>query len=276
MGKFDNIIICCDYDGTLTKNGVHVVSGVKKSIDNICEESQNAVRYFAFEGGRFIIASGRSPQGMSFLYDFLPIDDLFAGVNGTVLYSHSKDEIVYKHVMKTDAIALVEDVMTAIDGIPEYHVVTGDLIVHLWTSDLGVDWREFLRALNGQAVLKVIFDSRDDLALMDRIEEYVVEKYSSLLEINKSCPHFLECNDIGSGKGDIVKYLKANFEGKTIIALGDYGNDKSMFEVADYAYCPENATDEIKSLATKVFREAKDGFVADVVAEIENNLCKSK
>ena len=108
---------------------------------------------------------------------------------------------------------------------------------------------------------------------MDEIEGYVRKNYADKLEINKSCPHFLECNDKGSGKGDVVNFLRKTNPDKIIVALGDYGNDESMFKVADYAYCPDNATPEIKALATKVFREAKDGFIADAINEIEKTLC---
>lgn len=274
MGRFDDFIICCDYDGTLTMNkGVKVTSALKQGVWNICEENIAAVKYFAENGGRFIMASGRSPARMSFLYDYLPLDDLFAGINGTILFSKSQNKVIYEHRMRLDFEWFVRDVFSAIPEIPEYHVVTTDMTVHLWTKDEG-DPMEFLSNITPKSSLKVIFDSRDDLLLMEKIEGYVRANYSDRLEISKSCPHFLECNDKGSGKGDVVKLLKRENPQKTVIALGDYGNDESMFIVADYAYCPDNATPEIKALANKVFRESGDGFIADVVLEIENNLCK--
>ena len=52
MGKFDGILICTDWDGTLFYN------------DGISTENINAINYFKENGGAFTICSGR-------YYDFL-------------------------------------------------------------------------------------------------------------------------------------------------------------------------------------------------------------
>ena len=50
MGKFDGILICSDWDGTLFTNGI------------IPERSAEAIRYFQSEGGLFTVCSGRNPE----------------------------------------------------------------------------------------------------------------------------------------------------------------------------------------------------------------------
>ena len=47
MGKFDGILLCSDWDGTLSDSG------------NIPKANIDAIRYFQREGGLFTFASGR-------------------------------------------------------------------------------------------------------------------------------------------------------------------------------------------------------------------------
>ena len=49
MGKFDGILICSDWDGTLFDG------------EKVPEESVNAIKYFQENGGKFTLCSGRPP-----------------------------------------------------------------------------------------------------------------------------------------------------------------------------------------------------------------------
>ena len=50
MGKFDNILICTDLDGTLFRND-----------KSISQRNVDAIEYFKSEGGYFTFITGRMP-----------------------------------------------------------------------------------------------------------------------------------------------------------------------------------------------------------------------
>ena len=55
-----------------------------------------------------------------------------------------------------------------------------------------------------------------------------------------------------ASKGSAVDILRAQLGVSRVVCFGDGGNDVSMFQGADEAYAPDNATDEVKAAATSV------------------------
>lgn len=55
-----------------------------------------------------------------------------------------------------------------------------------------------------------------------------------------------------ASKGGAVDILRAQLGATRVVCFGDSGNDVSMFQRADEAYAPENASDEVKAAATAV------------------------
>ena len=55
----------------------------------------------------------------------------------------------------------------------------------------------------------------------------------------------------------------------TLCVAGDYHNDLAMMREADFAFCPENAVDEIKAISYATLCHHNEGLMADVVATIE-------
>jgi Cof subfamily protein (haloacid dehalogenase superfamily) len=64
--------------------------------------------------------------------------------------------------------------------------------------------------------------------------------------------HWIDIHHSRASKGGAVESLRARLGVSRIICFGDSDNDVSMFENADEAYAPENATDEVKAHATAV------------------------
>ncbi|MHB8964058.1 MAG: HAD family hydrolase, partial [Saccharofermentanales bacterium] len=71
--KFDGILICSDFDGTLSH------------WETISQPNIDAIRYFQSEGGLFTVVSGRQP---SFIHQFSHMvvpNTYVCGFNGTII-----------------------------------------------------------------------------------------------------------------------------------------------------------------------------------------------
>ncbi|MEX1058039.1 MAG: HAD family hydrolase, partial [Natronospirillum sp.] len=63
---------------------------------------------------------------------------------------------------------------------------------------------------------------------------------------------WMDIHHSAASKGGALEVLKQELGFERIICFGDGDNDVSMFALADEAYAPDNASDEIKRLATEV------------------------
>lgn len=258
---FKNIIICSDYDGTLTSPSLDIKKEAARKINNICNENVDAINLISAAGGRFVVASGRSPLTLLHLYDTLNIDDVFAGVNGTAMYSVSQKKFIYRHEMREKAVDIVKTVFSVAPKLVGYQVFDYDANVHIWTENEG-DPIKFAEKFD--RALKVIF-FEDNADIMSKIQTALQQTFSTTCAFSKSWSNLLECNDFGAGKADIVNWFRKNNPDKTIVALGDYENDIGMLKAADYSFCPKNAVDRVKEVCDRVFRSSGDGFLMDVV-----------
>ncbi len=263
---FKNVVVCSDYDGTLTCPNLDIKKEAKDNkINSVCSENIAAINEFVKKGGRFVVVSGRSPVGMLHLYDTLTLDDIFAGANGTALYSVPQKKFVYRHEMRIKAVDLIREAFRVAPDLAHYHITDYDANVHVWTKEKG-DPIEF--AMKFDKALKVVIVEYD-IVIMDKVESTLKTLFADKCAFSKSWFNLLECNDLGAGKSDAVNWLKKHEPDKKIIAIGDYDNDVGMLNAADYSFCPENATDCVKKVCDCVFRAADKGFLSDLFEHIE-------
>lgn len=257
--NLNDVIICCDFDGTLTGagNGDKIVM----PLGEISLETQAAVRRFTDKGGRFIIVSGRNPATMDFLYDFLPIDDLFAGINGAAIKRHSDGQIVRSLPLSLSTRFFAEKIDACNLDFSELHLTDTNLNLHYHFKGDG-SVKDFI--LRHENILKVIFIEHDRKK-MDVLYARLTAALGGICEVEKSAPFITECFELNSGKGDVISFLRKEQKNKTIVALGDYDNDVNMLEKADYALCPSNASQKAKAVADKILRPAGNGFMTDVI-----------
>ena len=260
--KLSDVIICSDYDGTLACGEADCVCPVRTPLGCICEENVAAIKRFTLSGGKFIVASGRSPLAMDFLYDIAPIDDVFAGTNGAAIYSRNAKKFVFRHEMKVAPSEFIEKARAYYGNLPEFHVTDADAVVHKWYPSGDCDELTFISRFS--SLLKIIFVEHDEQK-MSRLKKALEDAFKDSCEIVLSCPFLVEAFDKGAGKSEIIDFVRKQNPEKIVVALGDYDNDLAMLEKADYAFCPENAVPKVKSVCAKAFRRAGNGFIADVV-----------
>lgn len=57
-------------------------------------------------------------------------------------------------------------------------------------------------------------------------------------------------------------------EGRQIVAIGDYSNDRELLQNADVAIAPQNALPEVKALANYIVASNNEDAVADLIERI--------
>lgn len=81
---------------------------------------------------------------------------------------------------------------------------------------------------------------------------------------------FLEILPRAVSKGSALKYLSSLpiLEGRQIVAIGDYSNDRELLQNADVAIAPQNALPEVKALANYIVASNNEDAVADLIERI--------
>ena len=263
--NLSQIIICSDFDGTLTGNPPDGKPFVTTPMGKICRENIDAIKHLTSRGGKFVIVSGRSALMMQYIYDYIPADDLMAGTNAAMIYRRSDRKTVALHPMRMTPAEFAKRISSRADDLPVMHITDCSGVAHGFMPGEG-DLSRFLSAF--PTALKIIFDEHDPKK-MAALESFLRSAVGDKCEVAKSASFLIECFDKGGGKGDMVRYLKSSFPEKTIVALGDYENDLDMLTEADMAFCPENASPKVKSVCLATLRASGDGFIADVTERLE-------
>ena len=98
MKRYDGILLCSDYDHTLTSYTYEYKPGDDR-FACIPENNIEAVKRFTAAGGTFAVVSGRNPDEIGALKSIMPISDLCVCCNGTAVYSFSERRAVLSYTM---------------------------------------------------------------------------------------------------------------------------------------------------------------------------------
>lgn len=266
MGKFDSIMICSDFDNTLTARDFKVPNN--KCEFNIPPNNFEAVKYFVKEGGKFVMASGRNPDELEPLKKYMPIYDVAICTNGS-LYSFDKKEVVYSVTLKDE---FFEDVKRIMQEFPlrNWRVTDADFVNFGWDIGDGDCYEELKK--RKAPFYKISFWGREDREYCARLIAYLKETYSSKYIVEASAPNFFEMYDKKGGKDKAVLRLKELTNSKKVIAIGDQENDLLMLSCADVGVCVGDGSSEAKSVAKVLCAPSYKGAIADVIDMLDKNL----
>jgi len=104
-GKFDGILICSDFDGTLYVNG------------SISDENANAIRYFQENGGYFTIASGRYPAFLAKHRHRVEANTYLIGLNGAMISSYDGTCVLRSGFLQTESRPLIRQILQEVEGL---------------------------------------------------------------------------------------------------------------------------------------------------------------
>ena len=246
MGKYENILICTDLDGTLCDNE-----------GNISKENQEAIEYFKKEGGYFTICTGRSAK---FIRDIekkgLKINAPLICLNGAMIYDIENDKILYKNPIKKEKLSDYEKFYE------ENKIYLDTVYYH--TYDTFNDYSQ----VGDNELYKIVFAVKK--GCVNDIRKNLEKKYSQDFFITNSWHTGVELMDKDSTKGVCVKKFLELFD-KSIektVCVGDFENDISMLKIADISYAVSNAIDDVKKVAKKVTVSNEESAIAKIIMEL--------
>lgn len=264
MGRFDDIVIISDGDGTLLGTD-----------HEIPERNLEALREFIGQGGIFILATGRPMNGARHIVSRLPGNALSVYFNGALIYDHEKDAEIYSDPLPA---GMGRVAAFAAERFPElgFEYFTMDDARIIRDGQYSRGHFELLREeiryavpeeVPEKGVLKMFATGeREEL---DVLREALLKEFPGMFNAVPSGTNYLEIFSITSSKGNAVSAIRDWFGGtKKIYAVGDSENDISMFRNADGSYVAGNARPEIREYG-RVVCGCDDGVIADVIGLLE-------
>ncbi len=267
MGKFSNILIVTDLDGTFL--------GEKSEIlDNNLE----AVEYFKQNGGYFTFATGRMHKNIT---GAIPNPEKISNApsimaNGTYIYDWESKSSYYEKFIPRDNLRIVlsfareKHPHVGIRLACKNAIVTDSMSGYIY-KDLhdaylrgDVKIMDFDAMINSPDCFKVVFRAKPEELDAMRAE---LSKEGLLcgLTDSKSYPDFYEIQEGSCDKARGIAVLRETLEAKhgkfKIYACGDFENDEAMLKVADVAVCPANAIESIKEICHLCLCKNSEGLI---------------
>jgi Cof subfamily protein (haloacid dehalogenase superfamily) len=104
--------------------------------------------------------------------------------------------------------------------------------------------------------------------------EYLESNLDDSLEYVVSGDMWIDIMNKGTSKGAAIKTLQKKFsiDKKSTMVFGDYYNDLSMFEAADFSYAMENAPEDVKKHANFIADNNNNNGVYNVIYKYASSL----
>ena len=255
MGKFDGILICSDFDGTLAHKA------------QISDANRDALRYFQSEGGMFVPVSGRSYSYFDQHEISFVSSKYIVGLNGAQIYDCEFKKLVYQNALdRAESIKLTYEILSEFNEIKFAYV-------HDSEDRCRVDLETWDKiSIPDGDIYKMVFvvDAEDSDRAFDEIANFVPEQYTAV----RSWINGIEVLGCDNTKGTAVKRLRGLLgeRARKTVAVGDYENDISMLREADIGYAVKGSSLKVREAADRMTVGVQDDAIAYVVEDIENEL----
>ena len=272
MGKFSHILLAVDLDGTFFGTGV-----------SLLEKNLQAIDHFKENGGYFTVNTGRM---YTHLLRLLPTASPICNApvitsNGAYICDFCTGDVLQS--TKMDPLSAKEAVMYLQKTHPHVGVristadgflVNANCMSPRIRKDVQSDTfvgevipAEEWQTENAEWYKLVVRGEAEELSL---IREELYHRYQDVFAFAMSAPTLFEMNDKrcskATGLSFVADHLQAGTGQKMItVAMGDQENDLPMMMSADLSACPQNATDEVKALATMHLCHHTEGAVAHLI-----------
>ena len=261
MGIFDGVLICSDWDGSLSRGGA--VPG-----EEVCPENRAAIRYFQENAGLFTVCSGRYPNYILSFKDQVFPNAAVIALNGALIVDPVSGETLREQTLDPAIYPYIDRVLDAFPHPAKFlQYPAGAGISATYSREEYRENRAKIEAIPCYKAL-LVTDSGEHGVLLRDIARKIIA--GTDFEAARSWPIGLEFINRESDKGGAVRFLKERTGADLLVTVGDYENDIPMLEEADIGFAVANAIDEVKAAADRVTnRKNSEGAVAEIIGEIE-------
>lgn len=249
--ELKKILICTDYDGTLSYGGVS-------------KENAEAVKRFMAAGGLFTLSTGRRGEEMldGKVLPFTPNAPM-VGLTGSQIYDVENKCELYAKFLSENWRELMKRLLSEFPAMKFFQIVCPEGFTDV---DLPNEEAALEAIKNATRVYKIVVIHENE---NDPIPEYIkklCKEYSK--EVTSNGHTSFEITENGVTKGSAVKILKEHCNAEKLVCIGDYFGDISSVTAADVGIAVANAVDELKAAADFVTVHAKDHAIARIIEKI--------
>lgn len=269
-------VITLDLDDTLLR-----------SDKSISETNKQIIQKAQKQGFSIAIATGRHPKSAVRVMNELGClneNSYAVCFNGSCVvrlsdYIKHGNVVGYPTVFRTTATGKLAKIITAyarnFEGarVHGYSVTRGLVIedhnpytqIEIDTADVGFEEIDFMKCDDHEEFFKVMIVGEEKV--IDKVRKKLPEKLSSLFNVVRSNPNFLEFIPNKSTKGTGLKSLciRLGYPIERSIAFGDAENDLHMIQTAGLGVAMENGFDIVKEAADVITKSNDEDGVAAVI-----------
>lgn len=260
MGKFDNILVLTDFDGTFAND---------KGI--ITDDNIEMISYFIRNGGYFSVSTGRTFQGFH-KYNESYINAPVLLANGALAYDYKKETAVFFDGLADEGVHAVEKLLCEFPDITvemypfnETFAINLTDTSHRHFSSQGIGYKVCEKP--SQTIIPwqkamLACGNTDPILVHDFIDRHIPE-----ISYIKTTGEFIEVLAKGVDKGSgLLKLAKClNVSPRDTYAVGDGLNDMEMIVAASKGFVPENGNKDVLRAADCIVRSNNDGAIANVI-----------
>lgn len=268
MGKFSGVLLASDFDDTLCDGATN----------SIPRRSQRALEHFMEEGGRFVVATGRAHRTFAPWAPRVPMNSPAVLSNGSAVYDFERSEMLMQTYLRPRVTEDCEELARVFPelGFEAYHgediyVYNPNFVTEAHMKKVGAAYTGCAIAEMPTPWTKIIF--QQDHAYLERVQDYVLSRWSDCYECFFSSPYLLEFTDKGSNKGTAVLWVadRLGIDRAHIYCVGDSPNDAPMLRASAIPFLVRNCAPGMTDLVpgSRVLSTCADGAVADIVDILE-------
>ncbi len=265
--------IFSDLDGTLF-NSESVIS----------PENLAAIRTYIEGGGLFAIATGRSfPNAVHYMKTFVPNAPSIV-YNGSGVYDPETQRYLYQ--VEVDREAILSVLLWCREHLPglETQVYGGEMTYYVTPRETATpalveqlmpcEFRTVEQIQNIPWFKTLHYgEPSETQALFRHLNESELSERVEIVRAITGVPPYYEHLELlpkDITKGTALKACRGIpcFQGRRLLAVGDYRNDRELLEAADSAFCPSNASEEIRAICDRVLVSNDENAIASLIRDV--------
>lgn len=265
---YSDILLTVDFDSTLTARD-----------GSIPERNIEAIRYFIANGGAFTVNTGRSYISFRRFLDIVPINAPLLLLNGSAAWENGSFSTV--HNITCDIWPAVRQLRERFPDVnlelqaPDMHylIEPSESYAAYYSRrpmphrilTVGQTLPEFVKlGVYGDIHGALGRTDEQEAPIFDEITEFLTAELGDVLEVYRATPRIINIHAKGVSKASSARMLQKRLGRRTLVCVGDEGNDIAMLDEADLAFCPADAkvADRYPNVCP-----CGEGAVADVIYE---------